>query len=88
MASEKTRKLLEKHRDELKAEIDAIEAKSGPLRDKPIEDQMRELADQIKALEQPHLYDLKMDYAEVCRSLGARSLKAESIAPPDDGQDK
>ena len=83
----KTREILEARRTELETEVAAIEAKSGPLRERrerlraemaPMEEEMRRLNDEIKEIEQPALSNVKMELADVARGLGSKRM---TVAP-------
>jgi len=86
MSMEKVKALLA----ELKTDRDALAAKSQPLKDArrklqektaPIDAEIRSLTMQIREIEGEELVKLDKSIGSLTRSLGARSLSAESKQP-------
>lgn len=89
MSKPTTRDLLVARQKELEAAIAAIESKSATLRKQrdelqaklaPIEVQIRDLNQKIKAAEQPGLSDAKLELAAVARALQSKSMRVEAGA--------
>jgi uncharacterized coiled-coil DUF342 family protein len=91
--NEKEQTLVEKYpelravEEKLKAERDAVVKQSAPLRAKrdalaaqiqPVENQIRELNQAIKAIEQPRIAEIDNQLGAIAKATGGKSLQADA----------